>query len=148
MTTIASSAERPRTVTQLRLSPAPAPVPAAADCTDDELLDLAAGAMKGGVRLWDLSYDHVQAICRLLVERVEPAKRLAEEQLAVAVGVGTAIKRALTEERHDHALTTRCLVRELGASIELAKEVEILRGENAMLRAAVKTLGGEDGGQW
>lgn len=141
MTTLAAA----RTVTQIRLSPTPAPVPAAEDCTEDELLELAARGMRAA---WDLGYDHLQAICRLLVERVEPRARDAEANLEIARGLASVHLRAYRQELAASAQTTRLLVKELGASIELAKEVEILRAENLMLRAAVKTLGGEDGGQW
>lgn len=133
------------TVTQLRLSPTPAPVPAAEDCTEDELLELAARGMRAA---WDLGHDHLKAICRLLVERVEPRARDAEAKLEIARGLASVHLRAYRQELAASAQTTRLLVKELGASIELAREVEILRQENLMLRAAVKTLGGEDGGQW
>lgn len=50
-------------------------------CTPDDLLDIAGGAAHQLEQLRSLcdSEDHVRAICRLLVERIEPKLRAAQE---------------------------------------------------------------------
>lgn len=67
---------RPRTATAAyRFPPAkPVTVPPAHLCEREDLLDLAAGAVRHRDQLWALlgSSEHVVAICRLLVEHVEP----------------------------------------------------------------------------
>jgi septal ring factor EnvC (AmiA/AmiB activator) len=59
----------------------PVTVPPAADCTPEQLLDLAAASAQDRDTLWSLlgSADHVQAICELLAARVEPALRQADK---------------------------------------------------------------------
>lgn len=56
-------------------------VPPADECDRETLLDLAAHAASG--HSWELlsSSAHVEAICRLLAEEIEPELRAAEEKL-------------------------------------------------------------------
>lgn len=103
----------PRVETQqYRFPPARPHAPAAADCTEDDLLELAADALRNDADLWALlgSREHVRRICEL-VERqylaVRDSAALAEtlaSQLEIARGVGRTLETRLDAAR-DYALT-------------------------------------------
>lgn len=98
-----SEPARPRTITQgYRFPPARPDVPRAELCTREQLLDLAAGAANHDDQLWSLlgSSTHVRAICRLLVEHIEPESRAADEQIrALQVELAAAQSKAAASER-------------------------------------------------
>jgi hypothetical protein len=104
---------------QRRFPPARPFAPSAADCTEEDLLELAAGAARDGNELYALlaSRDHVRRICALLVEYApEGASLLATRarQLAAAQGVAdtlrtrlAAVRAALGQATDEHRETIR-----------------------------------------
>lgn len=100
---------RARTVTQgYRFPPAKPDVPPADRCSRDDLLQLAADAMSNGDDLWSLlgSREHVRAICRLLVEQIEPESRAADEQIRALQSKAAETARLL--ERTERVVVTLC----------------------------------------
>lgn len=127
----------PRTTTPSYRFPPITPLAGPAEeCTREELLDLAAGAVSQQDQLWALvgSQPHVKAICRLLVERFEPELRTALQQLDVARGVAATALAGLEREKRSHQQTLELMISEMKESVRLAELGGKLSSESRQLR--------------
>jgi hypothetical protein len=107
--------------------PPPHQFPPAEDCTDEDLLDIAARAASGALHELMSSSPHVLAICHL-VEHLEL-------QIAAARAAGAAAARMADEQ-------TALRVAALADALELRQQAAQLSAENAQLRiqAGLDTL--------
>ena len=124
----------PRVVTPgYRFPPAvPTNVPPAHECSDEQLLDLCAGAANWHDHLLALmgSPDHVAAICRLVerldIQRLDWRAKFERSDRALASTVTE-----LHEERRSHTQTIGQMAAQLRESIGLAQRLDEKEGKVA-----------------